>query len=232
MFSLITNCCSWARKVHEPLRSVTLLILGLGNAGKTTIFKGIRKESPFCTTPTLGFARSKLMLDRFEVTLFDLGGGEKFRTSWRNFYAETHGVVFVVDSTDVKRTAEAGNVLSEVLKHPKISGKPVLVLANKQDKAEALSESDIVEQISLGKLANENKSMCRIEPCSGTLDYAEKKLDRTVLRGLRWLLWTIARDYAHLSTRLIQDSTGEKGRGQQPERVEGASLTKKIQRER
>ncbi|XP_038631548.1 ADP-ribosylation factor-like protein 13B isoform X1 [Scyliorhinus canicula] len=230
MFSLITNCCTWARKVQEPIRNVTLLILGLNHAGKTAILKGIQKESPFLIRPNGGFSRTDLMVDRFNVTIFDLGGGEKVRNTWKNYYPEAHGFIFVVDSTDVKRMGEAGNALSEVLKHQEMSGKPVLVLANKQDKAEALPEFDIIEQISLGKLANENKSICHIEPCSATLDYAEKKLDKTIRKGLRWLLRAIAKDYANLCTRLLHDSTAPKIKEQ--EQSEGALPIRRIQGER
>ncbi|XP_032886308.1 ADP-ribosylation factor-like protein 13B isoform X1 [Amblyraja radiata] len=206
MFSLMANCCIWARKVQEPIRNVTLLILGLSNAGKTSILKGIQKESPFLLRPNGGFSRTDLMVDRFNLTLFDLGSGEKIRPAWKNYYSAVHGFIFIVDSTDVKRIEEAGKVLSEVMKHEKMSGKPVLVLANKQDKAEALPEFAIIEQMSLGKLANENKSFCHLEPCSATLDYAEKRLDKTILKGLRWLLRTIAKDYNNLCTRVHHDT--------------------------
>ncbi|XP_078268068.1 ADP-ribosylation factor-like protein 13A [Rhinoraja longicauda] len=206
MFSLITNCCTWARKVQEPIRNVTLLILGLSNAGKTSILKGIQKESPYLLRPNGGFSRTDLRVDRFNLTLFDLGSGENIRPAWKHHYSVVHGFIFIVDSTDVKRIEEAGKVLSEVMKHEKMSGKPVLVLANKQDKAEALPEFGIIEQMSLGKLANENKSFCHLEPCSATLDYAEKRLDKTILKGLRWLLRAIAKDYNNLCTRVHHDT--------------------------
>ncbi|XP_048461348.1 ADP-ribosylation factor-like protein 13B [Rhincodon typus] len=230
MFSLITNCCIWARKVQEPIRNVTLLILGLSHTGKTAIVKGIQKESPFLIRPSGGFSRTDLMVDRFNVTIFDLGGEEKIRSTWKNYYPEAHGFIFVVDSTDMKRMGEAGNVLSEVLSDQKMSGKPVLVLANKQDKTEALPEFDIIEQLSLGKLANENKSICHIEPCSATLDYAEKKLDKTIFKGLRWLLCAIAKDYTNLCARSIHDSTAAKAK--QQEQPAGAQSIRRIQGER
>ncbi|XP_051878261.1 ADP-ribosylation factor-like protein 13B [Pristis pectinata] len=230
MFSLIANCCTWARKVQEPIRNVTLLILGLSSAGKTSILKGIQKESPYLIRPNGTFSRTDLMVDRFNVTIFDLSGGEKTRCTWKNYYSAVHGLIFIIDSTDVKRMEEAGKVLSEVMKHEKMSGKPVLILANKQDKAEALPELDIIEQMSLGKLANENKSICHIEPCSATLDYAEKKLDKTILKGLRWLLRAIAKDYTSLCTRVLHDTVLPKSKVK--ERPEGAQPICRIQGER
>ncbi|XP_069752279.1 ADP-ribosylation factor-like protein 13B [Narcine bancroftii] len=227
MLSLIANCCTWARKVQEPVRNVTLLILGLSSAGKTSILKGIQKESPYLIRPKGKFSRTDLTVDRFNVTVFDLGGGGKTQGTWKNYYSAVHGLIFIVDSTDVKRMEEAGKVLSEVMKNEKMSGKPVLVLANKQDKAEALPEFDIIEQLSLGKQANENKSICHIEPCSATLDYAEKKLDKTILKGLRWLLHTIAKDYTSLCTRVLQDTMVPKSKVK--EMPEGTTTICRIQ---
>ncbi|XP_072913760.1 ADP-ribosylation factor-like protein 13B [Hemitrygon akajei] len=229
MFSLIANCCTWAQKVQEPIRNVTLLILGLSSAGKTSILKGIQKESPYLIRPNGGFSRTNLMVDRFNVTIFDLSGGEKIQNTWKNYYTAVHGLIFIIDSSDTKRMEETRKTLSEVMKHEKVSGKPVLILANKQDKAEALPEFDIIEQMSLGKLANENKSVCHIEPCSATLDYAEKRLDKTILKGLRWLLRAIAKDYTSLCERVLHDTTLFKSKIKEQE---GEQSICRIQRER
>ncbi|XP_010126895.1 PREDICTED: ADP-ribosylation factor-like protein 13B, partial [Chlamydotis macqueenii] len=119
-------------------------------------------ESPEDVAPTVGFSKVNLKQGRFEVTIFDLGGGKQIRDIWRNYYAESHGVIFVVDSSDVARMGETREAMREVLNSPKISGKPMLVLANKQDREGALSEADIIEVLSLEKLANEHKCLCQI----------------------------------------------------------------------
>ncbi|KAG7249516.1 hypothetical protein CRUP_008728, partial [Coryphaenoides rupestris] len=99
---------------------------------------------------------------KFQVTIFDLGGGRRIRAIWKNYYAEAHGVVFVVDSSDAARVPETRDAIAEVLRHPRVAGKPVLVLANKQDREGALAEADIIESLALEKLVNENKCLCQI----------------------------------------------------------------------
>lgn len=84
-------------------------------------------EDPQDVTPTVGFTRIEMKQDKFQVTIFDLGGGKRIRDIWKNYYTMSHGVVFVVDSTDVDRIHETKETLAEVLGHPCISGKPVLV---------------------------------------------------------------------------------------------------------
>lgn len=84
-------------------------------------------EDPQDVTPTVGFTRIEMKQDKFQVTIFDLGGGKRIRDIWKNYYTMSHGVVFVVDSTDIDRIHETKETLAEVLSHPCISGKPVLV---------------------------------------------------------------------------------------------------------
>uniref|UniRef100_A0A3Q4G9P5 ADP-ribosylation factor-like 13b n=1 Tax=Neolamprologus brichardi TaxID=32507 RepID=A0A3Q4G9P5_NEOBR len=42
MFSLMANCCNWLKRWQEPARKVTLVMVGLDNAGKTATVRGIQ----------------------------------------------------------------------------------------------------------------------------------------------------------------------------------------------
>ncbi|NXR37100.1 AR13A protein, partial [Zosterops hypoxanthus] len=106
--------------------------------------------------------QTRLRLDRFEVTLMELSGGQRSRSAWRSHYSEAHGLLFVLDSADLARMEEARKVLSRVLSHPDVSGKPVLLLANKQDAAAALLPCELIERLCLERLVNETRSPCRI----------------------------------------------------------------------
>ncbi|XP_006008002.1 ADP-ribosylation factor-like protein 13B isoform X2 [Latimeria chalumnae] len=230
MFSLMANCCSWVKRWREPVRKVTLLMVGLDNAGKTATVRGIQGESPEDLAPTVGFSKVDLKQGKFEVTIFDLGGGKRIRGIWKNYFAESYGVIFVVDSSDVGRLEETKEVMTEVLRHPRIAGKPVLVLANKQDREGALAEVDVIDYLSLEKLVNENKCLCQIEPCSAILSNG-KKLDKPIKKGLNWLLSTIAKDYDALNERVQKDTTEQKAQEEQEKR-ERAERVKKLRDER
>nr|XP_056714582.1 ADP-ribosylation factor-like protein 13B isoform X2 [Euleptes europaea] len=230
MYSLMANCCNWLKRWREPVRKVTLIMVGLDNAGKTATVKGIQGESPEDVAPTVGFSKIDLKQGRFEVTIFDLGGGKRIRGIWKNYYAESYGVIFVVDSSDLDRMEETKETMSEVLKHPKISGKPVLVLANKQDKEGALAEADVIECLSLEKLVNEHKCLCQIEPCSAVMG-SGKKIDKSIKKGLFWLLHIIAKDFDSLNERIQKDTTEQKASEEQEKR-ERAERVRKIREER
>ncbi|CAM4421561.1 unnamed protein product [Eretmochelys imbricata] len=230
MFSLMANCCNWLKGWQEPVRKVTLVMVGLDNAGKTATVKGIQGESPEDVAPTVGFSKIDLKQGRFEVTIFDLGGGKRIRGIWKNYYAEAYGIIFVVDSSDTERMEETKEIVTEVLRHPRISGKPILVLANKQDREGALAEADVIECLSLEKLVNEHKCLCQIEPCSAVMGYG-KKIDKSIRKGLYWLLHTIAKDFDALNERVQKDTTEQKAYEEQEKR-ERAERVRKIREER
>ncbi|XP_051912918.1 ADP-ribosylation factor-like protein 13B isoform X2 [Hippocampus zosterae] len=230
MFSLMANCCTWLKRWREPARKVTLVMVGLDNAGKTATVRGIQGENPQDVAPTVGFSKVDLKQGKFEVTIFDLGGGKRIRGIWKNYYSESHGVVFVVDSSDVQRIQETRETMAEVLQHPRIAGKPVLVLANKQDQEGALAEADIIENLSLEKLVNENKCLCQIEPCSAVLGYG-KKVDKSIKRGLGWLLNNIAKDFEAITER-VQKDTAEQRAQEEQDKKERAERVRRIREER
>ncbi|KAF4118653.1 ADP-ribosylation factor-like protein 13B isoform X1 [Onychostoma macrolepis] len=230
MFNLMANCCNWLKRWREPARKVTLVMVGLDNAGKTATVRGIQGESPLDVAPTVGFSKVDLKQGKFEVTIFDLGGGKRIRGIWKNYYSESYGVVFVVDSSDVQRIQETRDTMAEVLRHPRIAGKPVLVLANKQDQDGALAEADIIETLSLEKLVNENKCLCQIEPCSAVLGYG-KKVDKSIKNGLNWLLNNIAKDYEAISERVQRDTAEQKAQEEQ-DKKERAERVRRIREER
>ncbi|XP_072285528.1 ADP-ribosylation factor-like protein 13B isoform X1 [Pyxicephalus adspersus] len=231
MFSLMANCCrDFFKRWRQPVRKVTLVMVGLDNAGKTATVKGIQGESPEDVAPTVGFSKADIKQGKFDITIFDLGGGKQIRGIWKNYYAESYGVVFVIDSSDVERMEETKETVTEVLRHPRIAGKPVLVLANKQDREGAMAEADIIEFLSLEKLVNEHKCLCQIEPCSAAFGYG-KKIDTHIRKGLNWLLGVIAKDFDALHER-IQRETAEQKAQEEQDKQKIAERVKRLREER
>ncbi|KAM6924276.1 ADP-ribosylation factor-like protein 13A [Xenentodon cancila] len=206
MFNLITNCFTWVSKIQEPIRKVTVLVVGIDKAGKTSSVRGmLRVPHGADAGPTHGCIKNELRVENYLVTLLDVGGSVESRGTWRQLSGEAHGIIFVVDSSDRQRMKEVKEVLTDFLKQPRVAGKPLLVLANKQDKMNALLGSELIEILSLERLVNQSRSLCHIEPCSALMDL-RRWSDRKTLRGLRWLLRAVFMDYPELCARIAQDS--------------------------
>ena len=137
-------------KLISPSHQARILLLGMDSAGKTTVLYQLKLQRHVKTTPTIGFNVESLSPTRdVTITVWDVGGEEKIRGLWRHHYHGAHGVIFVVDSTDVERMAEARRELWLVLKDEGLAqGVPVAVFANKQDLHNAMTSAQM--QVELG----------------------------------------------------------------------------------
>lgn len=79
-----------------------------------------------------------------------LQGQERIRSLWREYYPNTDGIIFVVDSADLERMDEAAMELQKVLKEEELERVPLLVFANKQDLVpRALPIDQVAEKLAL-----------------------------------------------------------------------------------
>ncbi|XP_037322480.2 ADP-ribosylation factor 6-like [Pungitius pungitius] len=152
----------------KPQKQAQVLMLGLDGSGKTTLLYKLKYNETVVTVPTVGFNVDTLETDRSSpgLTVWDVGGQKKMRPHWRHYYADTAGLVFVVDSCDHKRLDEARKELHRVIKFESLRGVPLVVLANKQDLQAAQSPEALCLTLDLGRVC-EGRAWF-IQPCSAT----------------------------------------------------------------
>ena len=85
-------------------------LIGLDNAGKTTILKQLSSEDITQVTPTQGFNIKSVNTSGFKLNVWDIGGQRRLRPYWANYFENTDVLIFVVDSADSKRLQEAFEV--------------------------------------------------------------------------------------------------------------------------
>ena len=64
---------------------------------------------------TVGFNIKTLEYKNYMLNLWDVGGQKSIRAYWRNYFEQTDGVIWVVDSVDRWRLDECKNQLRELL---------------------------------------------------------------------------------------------------------------------
>lgn len=135
-----------------------VLLLGLDNAGKTTILYKVKLDENIVTIPTIGFNVETVQPCKgVSFTVWDVGGQNKIRPLWRYYFQDTQGLLYVVDSSDRERLGEAAEELHSILADDNMRACPVVIIANKQDLPNAASCTEIVERLNLAKLTNKNK---------------------------------------------------------------------------
>uniref|UniRef100_A0A2K5SFG3 ADP ribosylation factor like GTPase 2 n=1 Tax=Cebus imitator TaxID=2715852 RepID=A0A2K5SFG3_CEBIM len=103
------------KKMKQKEREVRLLMLGLDNAGKTTILKKFNGEDIDAISPTLGFNIKTLEHRGFKLNIWDVGGQKSLRSYWRNYFESTDGLIWVVDSADRQRMQDCQRELQSLL---------------------------------------------------------------------------------------------------------------------
>ena len=83
------------KKYKEKEKEVRLLILGLDNAGKTTIVKKIKGEDVNSISPTLGFNIETLEFGGVNLNIWDIGGQTSLRAYWKNHFEDTDGKIYI-----------------------------------------------------------------------------------------------------------------------------------------
>ena len=123
---------------------------------------------------------ARLELSGCNLMLWDLGGQVTLRVIWDKYFADSHAVVFVVDSADRERLAEARTELEAIVKHKSMQDAPVLVVVNKQDVESALTVEDVIQKLDI----DAGVRFVRFQPTSALEGSG-------VDEGISWLLQTI-----------------------------------------
>ncbi|KAG7393541.1 ADP-ribosylation factor-like protein 2 [Phytophthora pseudosyringae] len=201
------------KKVKEKEKEIRVLMLGLDNAGKTTILKKFMGQDITEISPTLGFDIQTLEYKDFKLNVWDVGGQQTIRSYWRNYFEQTDGLVWVVDSADRRRLEDckreltslltqevcvcgcgvnghsvfvAASLLTSSLRHcsQKLAGATLLIFANKQDLPGALSSTEIADALGLRSTQFSTRHW-RIVSCSAVTGDG-------LVDGIDWLVGDVA----------------------------------------
>jgi ADP-ribosylation factor-like protein 2 len=173
------------RKVKMKEREMRVLMLGLDNAGKTTVVKQLKGEDVRSVSPTLGFDICTMAHGEYTINIWDVGGQQTIRAYWRNYFEATDAIVWVVDSADISRIAACRAELETVLNEERLAGASLLVLANKQDLAGAVDAPSIAALLGLNSDAIGRKRHWHVVPCSAVANATEQTVTSSPTRGAR-----------------------------------------------
>merc|ERR1711990_598902 len=133
-------------------KEMRILMVGLDAAGKTTILYKLKLGEIVTTIPTIGFNVETVEYKNISFTVWDVGGQDKIRPLWRHYFQNTQGLIFVVDSNDKERVAEAKDELNKMLGEDELRDAVLLVFANKQDLPNAMTCAELSEKLGLATI--------------------------------------------------------------------------------
>ncbi|KAJ1126513.1 hypothetical protein NDU88_004920 [Pleurodeles waltl] len=142
--------------LEGAVSSRQVLVLGLDGAGKSSILQKMHSDTiKASTSPTQGFNSISITTEVLRVDLLEVGGSLNLRSYWNLYLKKAAVLVFVLDSANHQRLLLARQELHHLLED---AGElPLVVLANKQDKADALAISEMHQQLALHRLGQKRK---------------------------------------------------------------------------
>ncbi|KAE9551021.1 hypothetical protein FO519_005755 [Halicephalobus sp. NKZ332] len=161
----------WSDKEHK------VVIIGLDNAGKTTILYSFVTGEVVHTSPTIGSNVEQFTWRNINFSMWDIGGQETYRSTWSTYYTQAEVVIVVVDSTDRKRLPVTKEEIYRMLAHEALQKASILVYANKQDIKGAMTAAEISTELSLTSIKTHQ---WHIQACSALTGVGVQK-------GLEWI---------------------------------------------
>eukprot|EP00347_Sterkiella_histriomuscorum_P002773 403366854 len=135
-----------------------ILLLGLDNAGKTSLLYFMRDAQFKDTVPTVGLNIEHLQYKRYSLTFWDVGG--QITKLWKHYFDKIDGVIFVIDSTDREKLQKAKKELQSLMVDQSIGAVPFLIYFNKQDLTDQLITQEEIEQILDLQSEEQNRTIC------------------------------------------------------------------------
>ena len=105
-----------------------ILILGLDDAGKTTLLNYLLNQDVKDVKPTLGINAQTINFCGITLNVYDLWGKKAIRKYWQYYYENIDGLIYVIDASDEERMEECNELFQQLLKEEKLKNIPVLFL--------------------------------------------------------------------------------------------------------
>lgn len=172
------------KKTKQKEKEMRILILGLDNAGKTTVVKRFCNQDTSTISPTLGFMIHAFSFRGVTLNVWDIGGQQCLRSYWRNYFESTDGIIWVVDSNDQGRLQDCKRELQNLLQEERLAGATLLLFLNKQDIATALPPAEISEILDTASIASGKRHVKTVVCSARTGD--------GLLEGISWLVEDIS----------------------------------------
>jgi small GTP-binding protein len=140
----------------------TIGLVGIDNAGKTTIMEIFTKKQLSKTVPTVGINLDQMSFSfiDFSLGILDFGGQSNFRLLWVDYINTVDAIIYVIDASDHERLQESLNEFNRMLNLSEHRPRPILVLANKADLPNTMPADFIKQRIEeISEISNRDWSV-------------------------------------------------------------------------
>lgn len=173
---------TWFWWSSDESNSNTILLVGLDDAGKTTLTGRLTQNRLIQSPPSAQPSKYEFQIGSTVLALTDVGGHQQARRLWRDYMLASTRLIFMIDASNRTRIPDARNELLKILDDEEIQTVPLLILANKIDNIDtAMSESELRYELQIEKYLNVQNPRLKLCMCS-------IKRNEGFTDGLKWLI--------------------------------------------
>ena len=130
-------------------KNANIVFLGLDNAGKTTLLYMLQSDRFTQTDSTIHPHQAEITIGNIRFNSYDLGGHLQARKTWKEYFGQLDGIVFLIDAADRDRISEAKKELDTLLEMKELENVPFVIFGNKIDKKDSFKEEELRDYLGL-----------------------------------------------------------------------------------
>ena len=121
-------------------RDMQLIVTGLNGAGKSTLLRQLHLGEVQQLPVAISFTVECIWHEKVSIRSWDVGGTDKIRPLYRNFFDGAHAVVFVVNASNQEQLPHAKREIERLMAEPELADVKLIVLVlHKQHGRAAIS---------------------------------------------------------------------------------------------
>jgi len=141
-----TGLLSSLRSLKGKKKEMRLFLFGLEQSGKTSIVKALpkvlanNKTDLAEETPTKGCTYDCILFKDIQFHMLDVGGihSKNRYQKYEKVFPSVDAIIVVIDSSNLVTIVHVRKLIDFLVKQPELAKKPLIVLANKKDKSQAM----------------------------------------------------------------------------------------------
>ena len=126
------------------------ILLGTDTVGKTKLLYKLKLNEDVQTIPTIGFNVETISYKDREITIWDVGGGDKIKALWKHYFNKMKCIIFMVDLSKNDRIEEYINAFNILLnQHKDYINIPIIIFGNKFNGIKTFEPNEILQKTEL-----------------------------------------------------------------------------------